>query len=662
MRHPARLALVPALCVALVVGCVSAESASDADILAAAPQGTADLPAEKPAAEPTPDVAMKSADSPTQPATTAAAAASSSGAVEMGGRVAAAPRPAEPPPPPAPRAAGASRAGSDPMLNFAPAGPRGGERAMRKESTRRSRPMKKPAPRTRSYRDSDPVLDGALGMRSVSDRKAERKVKRKVATRPTPPAEKPPSVARADDGDGRIVHAGVNPLVDTRKDKLSTFAIDVDTASYFFSKRYLEHGQRPPAGAVRVEEWVNAFHYDYEGPGKGAPFAIHLDGAPSPFHNDRHLVRVGIQGQRIKASKRKPVHLTFLVDVSGSMSRQDKLPLAQRSLHLLTDQLTHKDSVSLITYAGRTGEVLPATKASASGKAKIHRAIDMLRSSGGTNMSSGMDLAYRNAGKYLSSNTVSRVIVLSDGDANIGRTSHQEILKGIKGYVSEGVTLSTVGFGTGNYRDNLMEQLANAGNGNYSYVDSDKTARKVFVKDLTGTLQVIAKDVKIQVEFDPRVVKRYRLIGYENRDIADRDFRNDKVDAGEIGAGHTVTALYEVELTQPRTSPRDMGRLGTVRIRHKTPRGYKATELARALKGTHMRERFGDLDDNTRFASAAALASEILRGSEHASHLSLEDAVHLASEAVEGPFADERREFIQLLSRTAQRESVAFVR
>jgi Ca-activated chloride channel homolog len=461
---------------------------------------------------------------------------------------------------------------------------------------------------------------------------------------------------------GTFVHAGVNPFTKTSEDRFSTFSIDVDTGSYTFARRSLEEGARPPAASVRVEEWVNAFPYSYEGPGEGAPFAVHLAGAPSPFTQGRHLLRVGVQGKRLTSSERKPLALTFLVDISGSMGRPDRLPLAQRSLHLLADQLDERDAVSLVTYAGGTGEVLGVTRATKSGKVKIHRAIDALRIGGGTNMGSGMELAYQNAGKVLTGENVSRVIVLSDGDANIGRTSHQEILKAIKGYVSEGVTLSTVGFGNGNYNDHLMEQLANAGDGNYAYIDSIAAAKKAFVTDLLGTMQVIAKDVKIQVELNPEVVKSYRLVGYENRDIADKDFRNDKVDAGEIGAGHTVTALYEVELHEARSAPAALATLATVRIRHKAPRGEVATEIARTLAGRHLHERFSDLDDDTRFAAATALAAEVLRGSEHVAHLSLADARALAAEALGGPFAEERKELVRLLDKVSEERSLAAVR
>lgn len=512
----------------------------------------------------------------------------------------------------------------------------------------------------------DAIAGGAVATKAdVAKPKAvERKVRAPLARparEPAPPSA-PPLVAtgyapeqepaRPDPG-GTFVHAGVNPLTDTREDNLSTFAIDVDTASYTYARRFMQSGQRPSAGSVRVEEWVNAFHYEYEGPKDKLPFAVHLAAAPSPFVNGRHLVRVGIQGKRVAKSERKPVHLTFLVDVSGSMYTPDKLPLAQKALHMLTDELRADDSVAIVTYAGRTGEVLSATKATKDGKRRIHDAIERLRAGGGTNMSSGMELAYKNAHRFLSSESNSRVIVLSDGDANIGYTSHQEILKRIAGYVSEGVTMSTVGFGTGNYRDHLMEQLANAGNGNYSYIDSEKAARRVFVEDLTGTLEVIAQDVKIQVDFDPSRVAAYRLIGYENRDIADKDFRNDRVDAGEIGAGHTVTALYEVVLRDGDHAS-ELGDIATVRIRHKKPRGVKATEIARTLTGADVKASFEGLDTDTRFAAAAALSAEILRGSEHVAHLTLEDARAIAANAAVGRYAEERRELVDLLSKVIE--------
>jgi Ca-activated chloride channel homolog len=457
-------------------------------------------------------------------------------------------------------------------------------------------------------------------------------------------------VAPADQG-GTFVHAGTNPFIETASDALSTFAVDVDTGSFTFARRYLKQGDLPPDAAVRVEEWVNAMHYSYAAPPKAqaVPFAIHVAGAPSPIARGKHLVRVALQGKQVTTAERGPTHLVFLVDVSGSMEAHDKLPLAKDAMHKMVDGLRADDSIALVTYAGSTGVVLPTT--SLREKARIHAAIDRLSSGGGTNMGSGMELAYREAAKQLGGGRSARVVVLSDGDANIGRTSHQAILSSVKGYVSEGVMMSTVGFGTGNYNDHLMEQLANAGNGAYTYIDSAKTAERFFVHELNGTLETIAQDVKIQVEWNSDVVSRYRLVGYENRDIADVDFRNDKKDAGEIGAGHAVTALYEVELTS--TSP--SGPLGTVRVRAKQPRGSRADEHSVAITPSVIQDRPGDLDDDARAAAAVALAAEVLRRSPYAEGRTLSEAAALLREAATGPHAAERLELARDLLRVEPR-------
>jgi Ca-activated chloride channel homolog len=442
---------------------------------------------------------------------------------------------------------------------------------------------------------------------------------------------------------GTFVHAGTNPIVDVREDPLSTFAVDVDIGSWLYARRFLRMGRSPTPASVRVEEWVNAMHYAYPDPKGEDPFAIHVDGAPSPFTRDRHVVRVAIQGKHVAPAARKAAHVTFLVDVSGSMRQADRLPWAQQSMHLALDAMRDDDTIAIVTYAGSTGVALEAT--SVRHKGRIRRAIDELRAGGGTNMGSGMELAYREANKHLGSERSARVIVLSDGDANIGRTGHGSILDSVRGYVSEGVTMSTVGYGTGNYNDHLMEQLANAGNGNYTYIDSTATMKRVFADELTSTLEVIAKDVKIQVEWNPDAVRTYRLLGYENRDIADKDFRNDKKDAGEIGAGHAVTALYEVELTTklPHTS------LGTVRVRHKKPRGERATETARVIEPSRMQASVGALGADAKAALGMALAAEVLRGSEHAEGLSLADAARLLRESARGAHAAERREAAALI-------------
>ncbi|ADO71901.1 vWA domain-containing protein [Stigmatella aurantiaca] len=425
-----------------------------------------------------------------------------------------------------------------------------------------------------------------------------------------------------------------------REDALSTFAVDVDTASYTLARRYLNQGSLPPPEAVRVEEFVNYFKYQYAPPDKGA-FTVHLEGAPSPFDPSRHFLRVGVQGKVVSRSQRKPAHLVFLVDTSGSMHSQDKLPLAKEAMKVAVRNLNENDTVAIVTYAGSTQDVLPPTPATE--VQRIHTAIDLLQSGGGTAMGSGMELAYRHAVKKASGNAISRVIVLTDGDANIGpNLSAESMLSGIEKYVAEGVTLSTIGFGMGNYRDDLMERLADKGNGNCFYVDSYQEAKKVFEAQLTGTLEVIAKDVKIQVEFNPEAVRRYRLVGYENRDVADRDFRNDKVDAGEIGAGHNVTALYEVELTGEATN------LATVRIRAKAPQGTEAAEQSFPFSKSLLRATVAEASTDFRFALAVASAADILRASPAAQGWNLATARTLAEGATEGKA--ERTEFVKLVS------------
>ncbi len=460
---------------------------------------------------------------------------------------------------------------------------------------------------------------------------------------PPPPAS-PPVTSQPPEpqsqGNSFAAHAP-NAFTETAADRFSTFAVDVDTASYAVSRRYLNQGALPPHAAVRVEEFVNYFKYRYTPPEQGA-FTVHLEGAPSPFAANRHFVRVGVQGKVVSRSQRKPAHLVFLVDTSGSMNQQDKLPLAKEAMKIAVKNLNENDTVALVTYAGSTRSVLEPTPAT--NLERIYKAIDTLESGGGTAMGSGMEMAYRHAVKKASGSVVSRVVVLTDGDANIGpNVSADAMLNSIQGFVKEGVTLSAIGFGMGNYRDDLMEKLADKGNGNCFYIDSYKEAKKVFETQLTGTLEVIAKDVKIQVEFDPKVVRRYRLVGYENRDIADKDFRDDKVDAGEIGAGHSVTAVYEVELTGEKAS------LGTVRIRAKAPNGTEAAEQAFPFEQRMMRASLDTASTDFRFALAVASAADVLRGSPSAQGWNLATAQKLAEGSTDGQ-AD-REEFAKLVAR-----------
>ncbi len=462
------------------------------------------------------------------------------------------------------------------------------------------------------------------------------------------------NIADASASEGFHDH-GKNAWIDAAADKLSTFAVDVDTASYTITRRKLGEGKLPPPAAVRVEELVNYFTYAYAAPDPATaahrPFSVTMDMAPSPFASNRHVLRVGVSSKPLSIAERKPANLVFLVDVSGSMQSPDRLPLAQRSLRILVENLKDGDTVALVTYAGSTRVVLPPT--GLEHKGRILAAIEDLEAGGSTAMASGIALAYGEAVKTLRPGSISRVIVLSDGDANVGRTTHDDILATIAGKVKEGVTLSTIGFGMGNYQDHLMEQLANKGNGNNFYIDGLSAAKRVFQEQLGGTLEVVAKDVKLQVDFDATRVKRYRLIGYENRDIKDADFRNDKIDAGEIGAGHQVTALYEVELAASPTATTaalaPVAALATVRVRHKQPRGTTATEAAFPMPATAMASSFAQASADFRFAFAVAAFADVLRGGSDAKAWDLAAIRAMAVDAA-GTSAD-RKELVALIDR-----------
>ena len=377
------------------------------------------------------------------------------------------------------------------------------------------------------------------------------------------PQLKPPNAAAYPDM--YFKSSGVNPFLDTEDEHLSTFAMDVDTASYSVTRRYLTEGHLPPSEAVRVEEFVNAFKYDYAAPTEGA-FAFHLESAPSIFADSKrtHLLRIGLKGRVIPDEDRKDATLTFVIDVSASMEMENRLGLVKRSLRLLVDQLRPTDKVGIVVYGSRGRLVLPHTAVNR--RAEILAAIDSLHTEGATNAEEGLRIGYDLAWRNSEVDHINRVILCSDGVANVGQTGPEEILKEIRADVKRGITLSTVGFGMGNYNDILMEKLANAGNGNYAYVDTLSEARRIFVEDLTGTLQVIAKDAKIQVDFNPEVVSRFRLLGYENRYLENHQFRDDTVDAGEVGSEHCVTALYEVKLHEEAS-----GKIVTASIRYADP-------------------------------------------------------------------------------------------
>jgi Ca-activated chloride channel family protein len=416
---------------------------------------------------------------------------------------------------------------------------------------------------------------------------------------------------------------GTQGFVRTSVDNLSTFGADVDTGSFTVARAYLNDGYLPPTDAIRVEEFVNYFDYSYEAPNREETFGIHLDASPSPYgeRSDSYLLRVGIQGYSIPKEERPDVVLTFVVDVSGSMDMENRIHLAKRALKLLVSELRPTDEVAIVVYGSTAHLVLPMS--TADDKEMILDAIDGLWIEGSTNAEAGLRLGYQHAAQYYNPNAVNRVVLVSDGVANVGETGPEGILAEIERYAGEGIALTTVGMGMGNYNDTLMEQLADNGDGFYAYVDTMAEARRLFVEQLTGTLLTIAKDAKIQVEFNTDAVERYRLLGYENRDVADDDFRNDDVDAGEIGAGHSVTALYEIE---PVAGLEDSdAALATVHLRWQEPETGEVIEAKRTLILGDVQHNFEAADPRFQLAAAVAEFAEILKDSPYAEGSTLAD-------------------------------------
>ena len=414
---------------------------------------------------------------------------------------------------------------------------------------------------------------------------------------------------------------GVNPFIDTEDDNLSTFGMDADTASYSVMRRYLNDGYLPPPEAVRVEEFVNTFNYGYTPPIDSA-FAVHLEGAPSKYGSGKRLqlLRIGIQGHVIPDTDRKDAVLTFVIDVSGSMGIENRLGHVKKALRLLVEQLRPTDKIGIVVYGTNARVVLPHT--SNVNHQQILEKIDALCPEGVTNVEDGIRKGYDLASKNAQKECINRVILCSDGVANEGVTSPEQLLKEINDYVEdEGIYLTTVGFGMGNYNDVLMEELAKKGNGNYAYVDTLKEAKRIFVENLTGTLQVIAKDAKIQVKFNEDTVSRFRLLGYENRRMEHEDFRNDDADAGEIGSGHSVTALYEIKLHKDVNK----GKLATVYIRHEDPDTAEVTEVKQKIRVEELKPKYEDSSPSFQFATSVAQFAEILRDSYWAKDGSLAD-------------------------------------
>jgi Ca-activated chloride channel family protein len=449
-----------------------------------------------------------------------------------------------------------------------------------------------------------------------------------------------------------------NPIHRVAEAPVSTFSVDVDTGSYSNVRRLLNGGALPPVDAVRVEELINYFPYDYALPRDGRPFAVHTALAPAPWNAQRVLLRVAIKGQDVAQQSLPPANLVFLVDVSGSMHSADKLPLLQSSLKLLVDQMRPVDRISLVTYAGSTQVVLPPT--SGADKATIKTAIDGLRAGGGTAGASGIELAYRAAQQSFIDGGINRILLATDGDFNVGVSDTGQLKKMVEAKRRTGISLSTLGFGTGNYNEALMEQIADVGDGAYSYVDNLMEGHKVLVSEMSSTLATIARDVKVQIEFNPALVQEYRQIGYENRQLRREDFHNDQVDAGDIGAGHTVTALYELTLTGARGAidPLRYGaassagaanttELAHLRLRYKRP-GHSSSELIETPIRREAMRPLDQADADFRFATAVAGFGQVLRGGRHTGGWTVADARALAAASLADDRFGYRGEFLRL--------------
>jgi len=471
---------------------------------------------------------------------------------------------------------------------------------------------------------------------------------------PMPAGESYPQGYR-DEQREQYVKLADNPIHSVTETPVSTFSADVDTGAYANVRRLLNQGRLPPEGAVRLEEMVNYFPYDYALPSDGSPFGVTTELAASPWNPHTRLLRIGIKASDRAVAELAPANLVFLVDVSGSMDRREGLPLVKSTLKLLVDQLREQDRVSLVVYAGESRVVLEPT--SGREKAKIRTAIEQLTAGGSTAGASGIELAYQMAQQAFIPKGINRILLATDGDFNVGISDFDSLKQMAVDKRKTGISLTTLGFGVDNYNEHLMEQLADAGDGNYAYIDNLREARKVLVDQLGSTLAVVAKNVKLQVEFNPAQVSEYRLLGYENRALKREDFSNDKVDAGEIGAGHTVTALYEIVPTGEKgwleplrygktdaVVSEKKGELAMLRVRYQKPEGGKSLLIERPIAS-----QAAPASEDLRFAAAVAAFSQQLKDGRYTGDFSLKDTEALARGSRGDDRFGLRNEFVQLV-------------
>lgn len=460
----------------------------------------------------------------------------------------------------------------------------------------------------------------------------------------------------------RYAEIAQNGVVSVRDAPVSTFSVDVDTGSYSNVRRFvMNQGRLPVSDAVRVEEMINYFAYEYPLPKhRAAPFTVTTEVGPTPWNQDTHLMLIGLKGYEIEPESLPPANLVFLIDVSGSMNSPDKLGLLVASLKMLTRQLSERDRISIVVYAGQTGVVLEPTLGDRHDV--IISVLDGLRAAGSTNGGDGLRQAYAMAQRAFIPGGINRVLLATDGDFNVGITSHEELIEFVAQQRKSGISLTTLGFGSGNINEKLVEQLANHGNGNYAYIDNLREGRKVLVSQLAGTLYTIARDVKVQVEFNPALVAEYRLIGYENRMLRREDFKNDKVDAGELGAGHSVTALYEIALhgspgqrLEPlRYTREDSVRgpdneLAFVRLRFKNPSAESSREVEQPVYLHAAVRSIDETSSNFRFAAAVAAFGQLLRGGAYLTNMTYARVHELAGTALGEDQRGHRREFLELV-------------